>query len=853
MGNLTAILGADTSGFKKSIQEAQSVLEKYTQTAKKAGNQIDKNVSVTSEQVTAYNRVVNVLEKVNSGSMSTTQAQKALTAQIRELKIQWSELSDEIKNSDFGKAMSNSMSAAESKLKTLNAQLSQTKEKVTESSDSAEKMNTSSKSLGATVGKLSAALVAIKAASGIFKSAIDSSQSSSDSFDRTIYTATATVEGFFHTLMTGDFTFFSEGIEGIISKCRQAAQAIDQLQNSTMSFGVINAKAQVKLTKARAVLYDPDATKEEIKQAKQDMQDAFDELKASASTVINDYQNQILAEVQAKAGLNLSEEDMGIIEKWVQIDASAGREAAKESAEAAYKAYREEYDKLDKEYTSYRVITGTGVGTGFGAQPTYMPVNKEGKTEALNELKEQYKEAIVYHTIINKLSDKQLSELGQSIIAMSNLENQSAQYEANMEKIGGRLDNANKKIEKTAKEVKELNKPVAPDGSIAKIEELLSEKKKSLSMAIDDESRMKIQQEIEELTGQKNAIELRLTPVVDLSGMNEAIAAYAGNAPDPKNRMKGHGSNVMGAYNKSNAASSIKEELDFNQKLLDTYQKQYQSIQKRLTVGAALTKEEAEFTSIYEETKKKVDELSKAYIVAANNAEHFKASSELNDKSYEGIKQLSKGTIQLIDSYRELGEKWNEMSDWDTFTSIIDSIFETIDAFRTLSDTINTVKEVMLVLSSTEQAMQAIEDANTAKTLANETAKASAAGTTAATQAVAAGVAATAGGAQAGWPAMLIAIPIALAMVASALASAKSFTTGGIIKGATSVGDYNIARLNNGEMILNGTQQKRLFTMLNGSGNVSGNSSINGGVEFKIRGQELVGILKNYNSKMSKV
>ena len=53
---------------------------------------------------------------------------------------------------------------------------------------------------------------------------------------------------------------------------------------------------------------------------------------------------------------------------------------------------------------------------------------------------------------------------------------------------------------------------------------------------------------------------------------------------------------------------------------------------------------------------------------------------------------------------------------------------------------------------------------------------------------------------------MLIAIPIALAMVASALASAKSFTTGGIIKGATSVGDYNIARLNNGEMILNGTQ-----------------------------------------------
>ena len=41
------------------------------------------------------------------------------------------------------------------------------------------------------------------------------------------------------------------------------------------------------------------------------------------------------------------------------------------------------------------------------------------------------------------------------------------------------------------------------------------------------------------------------------------------------------------------------------------------------------------------------------------------------------------------------------------------------------------------------------------------------------------------------------------------------FANGGIVGGTTTIGDYNLARVNKGEMILNGTQQARLFKMLN--------------------------------------
>lgn len=37
---LTAIIGADTSGFTKSINEAKSVLHQYTEEARKASQEI---------------------------------------------------------------------------------------------------------------------------------------------------------------------------------------------------------------------------------------------------------------------------------------------------------------------------------------------------------------------------------------------------------------------------------------------------------------------------------------------------------------------------------------------------------------------------------------------------------------------------------------------------------------------------------------------------------------------------------------------------------------------------------------------------------------------------------------------
>ena len=77
--------------------------------------------------------------------------------------------------------------------------------------------------------------------------------------------------------------------------------------------------------------------------------------------------------------------------------------------------------------------------------------------------------------------------------------------------------------------------------------------------------------------------------------------------------------------------------------------------------------------------------------------------------------------------------------------------------------------------------------------------------------------------------------------------SSFAFANGGIVGGTSYTGDKLLARVNSGEMVLNGRQQARLFSMINSGAGTGGQ------VEFKIKGKELVGVINNYNDKFNKV
>lgn len=104
------------------------------------------------------------------------------------------------------------------------------------------------------------------------------------------------------------------------------------------------------------------------------------------------------------------------------------------------------------------------------------------------------------------------------------------------------------------------------------------------------------------------------------------------------------------------------------------------------------------------------------------------------------------------------------------------------------------------------------------------------------------------------FPANIAAIASIIATVVGTFASIFStvgaFAGGGIIQGASTHGDQLLARVNAGEMILNGSQQARLFNLLDGAGAIGGAGI--GQVSFKIKGSDLYGSLSNYSKLKAK-
>lgn len=438
-------------------------------------------------------------------------------------------------------------------------------------------------------------------------------------------------------------------------------------------------------------------------------------------------------------------------------------------------------------------------------------------------------------------------------------------------------DEDRKKIQKEIndltkkKEAIELSLKVQPDaGSLQSLEDSISKKQKELKLAISDSSREQIQKEIDELTGQKQAIEILLKPAIDdkgIEGLKDKISQHS-----EKKQNQPSGNKVSQAETK---ADNLKEELKYNQDIVKSYKEQYKAIQSRLKAGVTLTTNESKLADIYEDAKKKVDDLTSAYDNAARSAEQLKANSTFNKKMYSGIKgtvktigSLNDSVVGVTSTWENMAESWNDMSTFKKVTSSISAVISTINeamgAYEAISDVVQLFGEISeasaakkVAADATEMASDstktALSTANTQVEIANNQQEQMSDLASVGTKQASAIASATESGAKLPFPANLAAIAAGIAAVVAAFAMISSFADGGIIGGNTTLGDMNIARVNKGEMILNGTQQKRLFSILDGGVSASPNNITSGNVKFEIKGSTLVGVLKNHNSKMNKV
>ena len=90
----------------------------------------------------------------------------------------------------------------------------------------------------------------------------------------------------------------------------------------------------------------------------------------------------------------------------------------------------------------------------------------------------------------------------------------------------------------------------------------------------------------------------------------------------------------------------------------------------------------------------------------------------------------------------------------------------------------------------------------------------------------------------------------AFASMLALMTRLPKMSTGGVF-GGNAHGDMNLARVNGGEMILNKSQQARLFNILDGKAGIGGGRNTE--IVFKIDGTTLKGVMRNIDGKQKPI
>ena len=231
MADLVARLKVDSSEYDAKIKRAAQGLQHFVQYQHEAGDVIGRLVGNTRKYVESLGSMETV-SKTARGRVAE------LTSAFTDLRAVYNSLSDEEKNTKggFGETLNKQLEIlkgrindAKSELQSIDQELGNTKQSEDKTAGGLEGLTSA---LGINITKLAgwgAALGAAKGALEVAKDAFFASEQNLDDWDRMVYSAQSTYEGFLTALNTGDVSGFLGRINQIVKAASEAYDALDAL------------------------------------------------------------------------------------------------------------------------------------------------------------------------------------------------------------------------------------------------------------------------------------------------------------------------------------------------------------------------------------------------------------------------------------------------------------------------------------------------------------------------------------------------------------------------------------------------------------------------------------------------
>lgn len=284
-------------------------------------------------------------------------------------------------------------------------------------------LNNVMKGAQGTIVKMAGTLGIAVGAGEAFNKVLNSSQVLGDATAATIESAKKSIDEFFYSLGSGDFSAFINGLDNIIAKSKEAHSALDQLGNTKISFDYYQGKFDEAIAKARLNAKNKQLDEAERKKAFKAWDDELKAKETAGQTVAKDALNALTKSIVVGTQLRASDIKLKDFEKVMEIDLmpSKSRSEAKSYWAKQYEDYRKLADRIESDR---RVDVAR--------------TNDYGRTKSINDAAKiaqegvaaKYKDAIIYNKLLNKLSDDELiklTELGKQYYSVSQLVSQQRQ------------------------------------------------------------------------------------------------------------------------------------------------------------------------------------------------------------------------------------------------------------------------------------------------------------------------------------------------------------------------------------------------------------------------------------------
>lgn len=284
MADSVVKLRVDSQEYDAKIRRAADGLRAFGENCQKAGESVAKADKDTLEYVRAIGQMETVSKTVRGkiGEMTTA---------FTELSVQYKNLTDEEKKSQFGVALSQSLDQLKTRIGESKAQL---QEVSTELGNTSSKSNETGGIMQQLAGKFSFTVDAMKlfnigmkavgVALDVAKDAFFSSESQVDEWGRTVESGESLYRAFVNSLNSSNFSGFFSRMDGIIQKAREAYDAIDRLNTVMTIINPERAKLQARQQQLRETIRREGKDSAAGRQAQQQLLDLEPQLKASFRT-----------------------------------------------------------------------------------------------------------------------------------------------------------------------------------------------------------------------------------------------------------------------------------------------------------------------------------------------------------------------------------------------------------------------------------------------------------------------------------------------------------------------------------------------------------------------------------------